>query len=214
MDSCHRSCSNFDSNPIYLPFSLFFPPLFSADSPFIPRWVRWNPTKEQLRTLENVYNGGNKSPRTEQIQHITAELRRHGNVAGINVFYWFKNRKARERRRLKTAFCPSHSASAATTASVASSIAFSDAGMGARAAASSNYYNDTCTSPCSAAGASTVMAGGGGGGGGGGGSSISTSCCDYWWVESSSSSEVAADDDNTPLQSHPQTLQLFPPPPP
>uniref|UniRef100_A0AAU6RVX4 WUSCHEL-related homeobox protein X n=1 Tax=Pinus yunnanensis TaxID=88732 RepID=A0AAU6RVX4_PINYU len=63
---------------------------------------RWSPTREQLRILEAIYNGGNQTPKPEQIQVIAAELRRHGTVAGINVFYWFKNRKARERRKSRS----------------------------------------------------------------------------------------------------------------
>nr|ANC94893.1 WUSCHEL homeobox protein [Picea abies] len=63
---------------------------------------RWSPTREQLRILETIYNGGNQTPKPEQIQVIAAELRRHGTVAGINVFYWFKNRKARERRKTRS----------------------------------------------------------------------------------------------------------------
>ncbi|XP_030937692.1 WUSCHEL-related homeobox 1-like isoform X2 [Quercus lobata] len=39
---------------------------------------RWNPTPEQLRALEELYRRGTRTPSAEQIQHITAQLRRYG----------------------------------------------------------------------------------------------------------------------------------------
>ncbi|KAK9278082.1 hypothetical protein L1049_027640 [Liquidambar formosana] len=60
---------------------------------------RWNPTPEQLRTLEDLYRRGTRTPSAEQIQHITAQLRRYGKIEGKNVFYWFQNHKARERQK-------------------------------------------------------------------------------------------------------------------
>ncbi|KAG5223606.1 WOX1b [Salix suchowensis] len=60
---------------------------------------RWNPTPEQLRTLEDLYRRGTRTPSTDQIQDITAQLRRYGRIEGKNVFYWFQNHKARERQK-------------------------------------------------------------------------------------------------------------------
>lgn len=60
---------------------------------------RWNPTPEQLRSLEDLYRRGTRTPSAEQIQHITAQLRRYGKIEGKNVFYWFQNHKARERQK-------------------------------------------------------------------------------------------------------------------
>ncbi|KAG2385138.1 WUSCHEL-related homeobox 1 PFS2-like protein [Vigna angularis] len=60
---------------------------------------RWNPTREQLRALEELYRRGTRTPSAEQIQHITSQLRRFGNIEGKNVFYWFQNHKARERQK-------------------------------------------------------------------------------------------------------------------
>ncbi|KAL8153549.1 hypothetical protein V2J09_011309 [Rumex salicifolius] len=60
---------------------------------------RWNPTAEQLRTLEDLYRRGTRTPSTDQIQRITAQLRRFGKIEGKNVFYWFQNHKARERQK-------------------------------------------------------------------------------------------------------------------
>ncbi|GFP86240.1 wuschel-related homeobox 1 [Phtheirospermum japonicum] len=60
---------------------------------------RWNPTPEQLQTLEELYRRGTRTPTAEQIQQITAQLRRYGKIEGKNVFYWFQNHKARERQK-------------------------------------------------------------------------------------------------------------------
>lgn len=60
---------------------------------------RWNPTPEQLQTLEELYRRGTRTPSAEQIQHITSQLRRFGKIEGKNVFYWFQNHKARERQK-------------------------------------------------------------------------------------------------------------------
>ncbi|XP_075514403.1 uncharacterized protein LOC142549370 [Primulina tabacum] len=60
---------------------------------------RWNPTPDQLQTLEELYRRGVRTPSAEQIQHITAQLRRYGKIEGKNVFYWFQNHKARERQK-------------------------------------------------------------------------------------------------------------------
>ncbi|XP_062186056.1 WUSCHEL-related homeobox 1-like [Phragmites australis] len=68
-----------------------------------PSGSRWTPTPEQIKILKELYYGcGIRSPNSEQIQRITALLRQHGKIEGKNVFYWFQNRKARERlkRRL------------------------------------------------------------------------------------------------------------------
>ncbi|KAF3775311.1 WUSCHEL-related homeobox 1 [Nymphaea thermarum] len=60
---------------------------------------RWSPTAEQLRWLEDIYRRGIRTPTAEQIQYITAQLRRFGKIEGKNVFYWFQNHKARERQK-------------------------------------------------------------------------------------------------------------------
>lgn len=60
---------------------------------------RWNPTPEQLRALEELYRRGTRTPSADQIQNITAQLRRYGKIEGKNVFYWFQNHKARERQK-------------------------------------------------------------------------------------------------------------------
>jgi predicted Zn-dependent protease len=62
---------------------------------------RWNPTKEQLSRLENLYKQGLRTPTYEQIQQITSKLREFGSIEGKNVFYWFQNHKARQRQKQK-----------------------------------------------------------------------------------------------------------------
>ena len=62
---------------------------------------RWNPTKEQISLLENLYKEGIRTPNAEQIEQITNRLRAYGQIEGKNVFYWFQNHKARQRQRQK-----------------------------------------------------------------------------------------------------------------
>ncbi|KAH6558439.1 hypothetical protein KP509_1Z063700 [Ceratopteris richardii] len=65
-----------------------------------PAGTRWSPTAEQLRELLALFHiGGIRTPTTAQISHITARLRGYGRIEGRNVFYWFQNQKARERKR-------------------------------------------------------------------------------------------------------------------
>nr|AKG26778.1 Wuschel-like protein [Adiantum capillus-veneris] len=65
-----------------------------------PAGTRWSPTAEQLRELLALFHiGGVRTPTTAQISRITARLRAHGRIEGRNVFYWFQNQKARERKR-------------------------------------------------------------------------------------------------------------------
>ncbi|XP_050369269.1 WUSCHEL-related homeobox 2 [Argentina anserina] len=62
---------------------------------------RWNPTKEQITMLENLYEQGVRTPSAEFIQAVTARLRAYGHIEGKNVFYWFQNHKARQRQKEK-----------------------------------------------------------------------------------------------------------------
>ncbi|KAG2299794.1 hypothetical protein Bca52824_036266 [Brassica carinata] len=62
---------------------------------------RWNPTKEQITLLENLYKQGIRTPSADQIQQITGRLRAFGHIEGKNVFYWFQNHKARQRQKQK-----------------------------------------------------------------------------------------------------------------
>nr|AAP37131.1 WOX2 protein [Arabidopsis thaliana] len=62
---------------------------------------RWNPTKDQITLLENLYKEGIRTPSADQIQQITGRLRAYGHIEGKNVFYWFQNHKARQRQKQK-----------------------------------------------------------------------------------------------------------------
>ncbi|PWA46324.1 Homeodomain-containing protein [Artemisia annua] len=66
-----------------------------------PAACRWNPTKEQINMLENLYAQGLRTPTAEQIQDITTRLQTYGHIEGKNVFYWFQNHKARQRQKEK-----------------------------------------------------------------------------------------------------------------
>ncbi|MED6156968.1 hypothetical protein PIB30_019090 [Stylosanthes scabra] len=53
----------------------------------------------QLQVLQELFGNGIKTPSTLQIQHIASQLQRFGKIQGKNVFYWFQNHKAMERRK-------------------------------------------------------------------------------------------------------------------
>ncbi|CAK7323308.1 unnamed protein product [Dovyalis caffra] len=61
--------------------------------------TRWNPTQEQIGILEMSYRGGMRAPSAQQIEDITAQLSRYGKIEVKNVFYWFQNHRARDRRQ-------------------------------------------------------------------------------------------------------------------
>ncbi|GLT55489.1 hypothetical protein SLA2020_286060 [Shorea laevis] len=69
---------------------------------------RWNPTKEQLMALEELYRRGTRTPTPDQIQQIAAYLAQFGKIEGKNVFYWFQNHKARERQKRRREMAASH----------------------------------------------------------------------------------------------------------
>lgn len=62
---------------------------------------RWNPTREQIDILEELYRQGVRTPTADQIQQITSRLKAYGHIEGKNVFYWFQNHKARQRQKQK-----------------------------------------------------------------------------------------------------------------
>ncbi|MCO5551330.1 hypothetical protein L7F22_004831 [Adiantum nelumboides] len=81
-----------------------------------PAGTRWSPTAEQLRELLALFHiGGVRTPTTAQISRITARLRAHGRIEGRNVFYWFQNQKARERKRRLQLLQPNVAASTSAT---------------------------------------------------------------------------------------------------
>ncbi|GLJ10321.1 hypothetical protein SUGI_0126140 [Cryptomeria japonica] len=60
---------------------------------------RWRPTACQKRILESFFANGTRKPSVEQVNRITAELQLHGPVEGKNVFFWFQNAAARDKRK-------------------------------------------------------------------------------------------------------------------
>ncbi|GLJ10320.1 hypothetical protein SUGI_0126130 [Cryptomeria japonica] len=61
--------------------------------------TKWKPTESQKRILESFFASGTRKPSVEQVNRITAELQLYGPVEGKNVFYWFQNAAARDRRK-------------------------------------------------------------------------------------------------------------------
>ncbi|MED6120853.1 Wuschel- homeobox [Stylosanthes scabra] len=62
---------------------------------------RWNPTKEQISMLEEIYNQGVRTPNPKEIKEIMERLKVYGPIEGKNIFYWFQNHKARQRQKHK-----------------------------------------------------------------------------------------------------------------
>ncbi|PRQ25366.1 putative transcription factor Homobox-WOX family [Rosa chinensis] len=73
-----------------------------------PRSSRWTPTPEQIMHLEELYRSGIKTPTAQQIRQVAARLRNYGRVEGKNVFYWFQNRRARERQKTRRELMSMH----------------------------------------------------------------------------------------------------------
>ncbi|XP_062005672.1 WUSCHEL-related homeobox 5-like [Rosa rugosa] len=64
--------------------------------------TRWTPTPDQIRILNDLfYSKGVRSPTVEQVQRICFHLRPYGQIEAKNVFYWFQNHKARDKRKKK-----------------------------------------------------------------------------------------------------------------
>ncbi|CAH8330407.1 unnamed protein product [Eruca vesicaria subsp. sativa] len=85
---------------------------------------RWNPTPDQLKALEELYQQGTRTPSADHIQQITAQLRRYGKIEGKNVFYWFQNHKARERQKRRRQMENGHDESVFTTTNLVSNQGF------------------------------------------------------------------------------------------
>nr|ALK82453.1 wuschel-like homeobox 11A [Selaginella kraussiana] len=58
---------------------------------------RWCPTPEQKECLEAFYHNGDYS--SSRIPEITEHVSRFGQVEKCRVYYWFQNRKSRDKRR-------------------------------------------------------------------------------------------------------------------
>ena len=60
---------------------------------------RWNPKPEQIRIIESIFNSGMVNPPSEEIQKIRMQLQEYGEVGDTNVYYWFQNRKSRNKKK-------------------------------------------------------------------------------------------------------------------
>ncbi|XP_050936253.1 WUSCHEL-related homeobox 5-like [Cucumis melo] len=49
---------------------------------------RWNPTKEQISILENLYRQGVRTPSADQIQQITVRLKDYGHIEVVCSPYY------------------------------------------------------------------------------------------------------------------------------
>ena len=64
--------------------------------------AKWKPTTEQRTILESIYRSGIRTPKAEEIERITVDLKNYGQIQGKNVFYWFQNINAKEKNQLKS----------------------------------------------------------------------------------------------------------------
>ncbi|XP_057820850.1 WUSCHEL-related homeobox 4-like [Cryptomeria japonica] len=74
----------------------------SASDSRVIKTSRWKATDNQRRILEYLFASGTRNPCLEEIERISADLQGHGPVQGKNVFYWFQNATAREKRMKKS----------------------------------------------------------------------------------------------------------------
>ncbi|XP_024183241.1 protein WUSCHEL [Rosa chinensis] len=64
--------------------------------------TRWATTYDQIRIFKELYyNEGVRSPTVEQVQRISFQLKQYGKIKSKNVFYWFRNHRAREKQKKK-----------------------------------------------------------------------------------------------------------------
>lgn len=103
------------SSPI-LHCSLLFPAILSQMAQVAS--TRWYPTPEQLTILRTMYRGGVRSLSGSQIQQMAAYLSLYGRIEAKNVFYWFQNRKARDRQKLRRRLTKQHTKTASSAAHV------------------------------------------------------------------------------------------------
>lgn len=66
----------------------------------LSRRQRWNPTTEQLRILERVFDEEEiRTPNPQKVKEIAIELGHLGQIAEPNVYNWFQNRRARLKKK-------------------------------------------------------------------------------------------------------------------
>ncbi|KAH7352887.1 hypothetical protein KP509_19G069000 [Ceratopteris richardii] len=82
---------------------------------------RWCPTPEQIKVLETLFNSGTTTPTRDMIVDIASCLKQFGSIVEANVFYWFQNRKARAKRKLRIQAQLHQESAGATSISASSS---------------------------------------------------------------------------------------------
>ncbi|XP_057859336.2 WUSCHEL-related homeobox 9 [Cryptomeria japonica] len=60
---------------------------------------KWSPLPQQKEILEEIFKSGKESPDVDDIQKITRMLQAYGNVREASIFYWFQNRKTKEKKK-------------------------------------------------------------------------------------------------------------------
>nr|CBX45507.1 hypothetical protein [Ceratopteris richardii] len=83
--------------------------------------TRWCPTPEQINVLETLFNSGTTTPTRAMIVDIASCLNQFGSIVEANVFYWFQNRKARAKRKLRMQAQLHQESAGATSISASSS---------------------------------------------------------------------------------------------
>ena len=67
------------------------------------RRSRWTPTTDHIRILNELfYNKGVRSPTVEQVERIYLQLKWYGKIEFKNVYFWFVNQRAREKRKKRS----------------------------------------------------------------------------------------------------------------
>ncbi|KAK1311387.1 WUSCHEL-related homeobox 8 [Acorus calamus] len=90
-------------------------PLMASRAHKISSRQRWAPTHAQLHILENLFVQGSGTPTKQKIKEITNELAQHGLVIESNVYNWFQNRRARSKKKKRSASQQSNTKSEADT---------------------------------------------------------------------------------------------------
>nr|ALK82458.1 wuschel-like homeobox 13C [Selaginella kraussiana] len=90
------SWSNQSPDPQDLPSSPTNPSP-AVTQPRKPRH-RWTPSRNHLSILERLFKQGTGTPNKQRIKEIATDLVQYGEISEANVYNWFQNRKAKEKK--------------------------------------------------------------------------------------------------------------------
>ncbi|KAK1261323.1 WUSCHEL-related homeobox 8 [Acorus gramineus] len=82
---------------------LYCDPLMESEAHKIAWRQRWAPTPAQFQILENLFIQDSRTPSKQKIKEITIALAQHGPIAESNVHNWFQNRKAKSKKKKRSA---------------------------------------------------------------------------------------------------------------